>query len=98
MLEILNKMYAQRGEEIGKLVERKNKAYGDSFAKSGEILRILYPDGIESDQYDDVLAIVRIIDKLFRIATDRDALGERPYEDIAGYSILRDAQLRGRVK
>ena len=91
-------MYSQRGKEIGELVERKNKAYGDSFAKSGEILRILYPDGIEPDQYDDVLAIARIIDKLFRIATDRDALGERPYEDIAGYSILRDTQLKEEVK
>ena len=91
-------MYSQRGKEIGELVERKNKAYGDSFAKSGDILRILFPNGIEPDQYDDVLAIARIIDKLFRIATDRDALGERPYEDIAGYSLLRDVQLRGRVK
>ena len=91
-------MYSQRGKEIGELVERKNKAYGDSFAKSGDILRILYPDGIDPDQYDDVLTLARIIDKLFRIATDRDALGESPYEDIAGYSILRDVQLRGRVK
>ena len=91
-------MYSQRGKEIGELVERKNKAYGDSFAKSGDILRILYPNGLEPDQYDDVLAIVRIIDKLFRIATDRDALGENPWEDICGYSLLRDAQLREIVK
>ena len=91
-------MYSQRGKEIGELVERKNKAYGDSFAKSGDILRILYPNGIKPDQYDDVLAITRIIDKLFRIATDRDGLDESPWEDIAGYSILRDVQLRGRVK
>ena len=91
-------MYSQRGKEIGELVERKNKAYGDSFAKSGDILRILYPNGIKPDQYDDVLAITRIIDKLFRIVTDRDGLDESPWEDIAGYSILRDAQLRGRVK
>ena len=87
-------MYSQRGKEIGELVERKNKVYGDSFAKSGDILRILYPNGMEPDQYDDVLAIVRIIDKLFRIATDRDGLDESPYEDIARYSILRDAQLK----
>lgn len=91
-------MYSQRGKEIGELVERKNKAYGDSFAKSGDILRILYPNGLEPDQYDDVLAIARIIDKLFRIATDRDALGENPWEDIAGYSLLRDTQLREIVK
>ena len=87
-------MYSQRGKEIGELVERKNQAYGDSFRKSGEILRILYPNGMEPDQYDDVLAIARIIDKLFRIATDRDALNESPWEDIAGYGVLRSAQLK----
>lgn len=35
-----------------------------------------------------VLITVRIFDKLKRIATDRDALGESPYRDIAGYGIL----------
>ncbi|MBW2598588.1 MAG: hypothetical protein JRC60_00445 [Deltaproteobacteria bacterium] len=34
------------------------------------------------------MAVTRIIDKLFRIATDKDALGESPYHDIAGYGIL----------
>lgn len=86
-------MYSQRGKEIGELVERKNKAYGDSFAKSSDILRILYPNGIGTDQYDDVLAITRIIDKLFRIATDRDALGENPWQDIGRYSLLRYVQI-----
>ena len=53
-----------------------------------KILKILYPDGIEPSQYRDMLAITRIIDKLFRIATDKDALGENPFKDIAGYGIL----------
>ena len=74
--------------EIGTLVGEKNKAYGDSFAKCGEFLRILYPDGIKPEQYTDALCIVRIFDKMKRIATDKDALGESPYRDIAGYGIL----------
>ena len=76
------------GREIGRLVDEKQRAYGDSFGKSGAILRILYPDGIKIDQYDDALAVVRIIDKLFRIATDKDAFGESPYRDIVGYGLL----------
>jgi len=80
--------YALMGEQIGKLVEEKQVAYGDSFGKSGDILRVLYPNGISPDQIDDALCIVRIVDKLFRIATNRDALGESPYRDIAGYGIL----------
>jgi hypothetical protein len=81
-------MYEAMGQAIGKLVEEKQAAYGDSFGKSGDVLRVLYPQGIGPDQIDDALCIVRIVDKLFRIATDKDALGESPYRDIAGYGLL----------
>lgn len=80
--------YESAGADIGRLVQTKQKAYGDSFGKSGAILRILYPDGIAPEQYDDMLATIRVIDKLFRIATDRDALGEDPWRDVTGYGIL----------
>ena len=53
-------------------------AYGDSFGRAGQVLKVLYPDGIILDQYDDMLAVVRIIDKLFRIANNKDAFGESP--------------------
>lgn len=73
---------------MGKLVEEKQQAYGDSFGKSGECLRQMYPNGIKPEQYDDLLTIARILDKLFRIATDPKAFGECPWTDIAGYSLL----------
>lgn len=84
--------FKKLGREIGALVDEKQAAYGDSFGKSGDVLRILYPDGISPEQIDDALCVVRIVDKLFRIATDRDALGESPYRDIAGYAILGAAR------
>lgn len=74
--------------EIGNLVQEKNKAYGNSFASCGDFLRILYPSGIVPAQYGDALCLVRIFDKAMRIATDKDALGESPYRDIAGYALL----------
>lgn len=84
--------YEKVGAEIGRLVNEKQRAYGDSFGKSGDVLRILYPDGVPPDQYDDFLAVTRILDKLFRIATDKDALGENPFRDIAGYGLLGAAK------
>lgn len=81
--------YQDKGMKIGALVEKKNQAYGDSFRKSGEILTILYPNGIKTEQYCDILTIVRILDKLFRIATQKDAFGESPWDDVAGYAILK---------
>lgn len=82
------KTFAELGTEIGELVERKNAAYGSSFAVAGEFLALLYPNGLRSAQYADALLLVRIFDKQMRIATDRDALGESPYADISGYGIL----------
>ena len=73
---------------IGQIVTEKNSAYGSSFLKAGDFLRLLYPGGIKPDQYGDALLLVRIFDKQMRIATHKDAFGESPYRDIAGYGIL----------
>ena len=80
--------YEETGRRIGRLVKEKNEAYGDSFHKSAVIMLALFPNGIPTDKYQDALAIVRIIDKLFRLATRKDAFGENPMEDIAGYAIV----------
>jgi hypothetical protein len=80
--------YEDTGAFIGRLVERKNSAYGDSFTKSGEILKLLYPNGVKLGEYKTLLAVTRIVDKLFRVATDESAFSEEPWKDIAGYAIL----------
>jgi hypothetical protein len=82
------------GSEIGRLVDEKQAAYGDSFGKSGGVLRILYPDGITPDQYDDALAVVRVVDKLFRIANQKDYGGESPWRDICGYGMLGEGRAK----
>lgn len=81
--------FVKAGIKIGELVSEKNIAYGNSFNKCNEFLKILYPDGVKPDQYKDMLALVRIFDKMMRIANKKDAFGESPYSDIAGYSILK---------
>ena len=80
--------YELLASEIGKLTAEKNKAYGDSFGKASDILKTLYPKGIPPESYDDALAITRVIDKLFRLATRKDAFGESPWRDICGYALL----------
>ena len=82
------KNFISIANSVGELVQEKNEAYGDSFAKSQEIVKILFPDGVQPGQYRDMLAITRVIDKLFRIATKKDAFGESPWRDICGYAIL----------
>jgi len=83
--------YVSIGADIGAIVEGKQAAYGDAFGAAGDALRLLYPDGVPVSAYDDMLAIVRVFDKLKRLATSggqEDQMGESPWVDIAGYAIL----------
>ena len=41
--EELTGKFEKFAAEIGKVVDEKNKAYGNSFAEAGEFLKILYP-------------------------------------------------------
>src|SRR5574340_465192 len=80
--------YKDLAERVGALVDEKNQAYGNSFDDCGQVLKLLYPEGIPTDKYSDMLCILRIFDKLKRIATKKDAFGESPYSDIVGYGLL----------
>lgn len=80
--------YEALGAALGKLTDQKNLSYGDSFDRCGEILKVLYPNGISPDQYVDALGITRVIDKFFRLATRKNAFGESPWRDCVGYSLL----------
>ena len=81
-------LYSESGKRLGELVEKKNAAYGDAFRKVGAILRIMYPDGVPPERYDDLTGTVRVLDKLCRIANMKEAFGESPWTDIAGYGLL----------
>lgn len=97
------KKFERIGSDLGRLVQQKNEAYGSSWDKTGKYLSLLYPDGIQPNQYDAALLLVRIFDKCMRVATDNDPMGETPFLDIAGYGILgstlkRKDSLKGNSK
>ena|SRR5699024_8081954 len=79
--------YQEIGRQIGELVDKKNKQYGDAFHKAGRFLEIIYPNGIKTEDYNDVLALARIFDKIMRIANG-DQGDESAWDDLAGYAIL----------
>lgn len=90
--------YVELAKSIGELVDTKQGCYGDSFGKSGLVMRVLYPRGVPPEKLDDALVVIRVIDKLFRVATARDALGESPWRDVAGYALLATARVEGHAK
>ena len=84
--------YPEIGQTIGQLVEKKNKAYGDSHSVTGRVLAMMVEDLTHNQLHSaipDILTVVRILDKLMRILHEPDAFGESPWEDIAGYAILK---------
>lgn len=76
------------GAEIGAKTADKNRKYGDSAGKTGAMFRVIFPDGIPVSAYDDVLLLVRILDKVVRVATGAPDDEESPYSDLAGYGLI----------
>lgn len=86
-------MIGHIGDQVSSLTMQKNLAYGDAAGKTGEIMEVLYPDGVPVEGYADMLLMVRVLDKLSRLATgDPTAFSESPWLDIAGYGLLGAAQ------
>lgn len=69
-----------QGQSVDLVYERWNTA--------GEFVKLLWPNGVPPESFGDMLVLVRVFDKMKRIATDRDAFGEDPWRDIAGYALL----------
>jgi hypothetical protein len=92
MGETTHETIRRLGHELADLVAEKNQAYGSSFEKSGDFLRLLFPDGLRPEQYGDALLLVRMFDKQMRVATRKDAFGESPWRDIGGYGLLGAAK------
>ena len=78
--------YTKMANEIGTLLAKKEEAYGFSYETAPQILQVLFPNGVKVEDYDKLLYITRVIDKLNRIANNDDT--EDPYQDICGYSLL----------
>lgn len=78
----------QTAAKIGGIVAEKNDSYGDAFIESSEILKILFPNGIQLKDYTVIDPLLRIFHKMKRIANNPDAFGEDAWLDIAGYGIL----------
>nr|WP_278430814.1 hypothetical protein [Brevibacillus laterosporus] len=93
-----NKKFEEMGTEIGKLTDLKQEAYGNSVDKSFELMKIFlkgYKNNDDTYTIPEVLLKhlllqVRMIDKQNRIFSNPkgDKMGESPYQDLVGYSLL----------
>jgi DNA repair protein RadC len=92
--------YEQKAQDLGKLVDLKQKSYGNSITKTNELLEVFlsgYDNGdntytIPKSLLHHIGLMVRVIDKQNRIFSnpDGDLMSENPYLDISGYGLLGD--------
>jgi hypothetical protein len=95
--------FEKAATELGKLVDVKQQAYGDSISSCGYLLRVFMNKYKKVDPNSDTIYYVipdalmdhiamqvRIIDKQNRIFSnpEGDLMNESPYGDIAGYGLL----------
>jgi len=90
--------FKEKGMKLGKIIDTKQAAYGDSVSKSSELMKIYLQDYKQEDGtykineklLDHILLQVRIIDKQNRIFSnpEADLMDESPYTDISGYGLL----------
>lgn len=70
----------------------KNRKYGDAARKVTDLLYTLYPEGIRPDQYPNALLLIRLLDKVVRLASytpeRQNEDDESPWVDVAGYGLL----------
>lgn len=85
--DIETSIYKETALKIGNIVQTKNNQYGNAINNTGEFLKLLYPNGIKQEQYAELGVIVRVYDKLKRIANGNQG-EENAWQDIAGYGIL----------
>ena len=76
--------------DVAGIVREKNRGYGSAFQKVSHILSILFPNGIPTSKYHDVAILIRVLDKICRIATANDKdVKKDAWLDIVGYGFLR---------
>lgn len=77
--------------EVGALCDRKNEAYGNTGTSTGKMLAYFYPNGVPVDQYNRMLILARMFDKIARLTNlggGRRALGEDAARDLVGYALV----------
>jgi len=76
--------------DVVSIVKEKNREYGSAFQKVSHILSILFPNGIPTNKYHDVAILIRVLDKICRIASANDKdVKKDAWLDITGYGLLR---------
>lgn len=70
---------AELVKKVNEALDGKDKSNGENTARVANMLRQVYPDGIQPDQYEDALGMAKICDTLTSAASqDGSAKPKKP--------------------
>lgn len=73
---------------VANVLTEKNASYGDATTVTASIAKLLWSEGIPVSQLDEALVVIRMLDKLCRIAKGTKFANEDAWLDLAGYALL----------
>ena len=86
--------------EMGETFRERNKVYGDNYKRVGEVMSVLFPDGVELKTVEDYniwhLFELMIV-KLTRF-TNSNLTHEDSIHDAAGYAAMVESLINGKGK
>jgi len=87
MMKKRDNIFELKASRLAAILDFKHSSYGRTFYKIPKILEILWPGGIKCEEYEQLLAIIRVLDKIARLSNNTQDK-EDPWSDIAGYGLL----------
>jgi len=74
--------YEKLGNDIKPIVEKLESDYGHSLGETKEILKMMYPNGVNQEQLGDVVSIVRMLDEMFKVARIDGAVSDENRDEV----------------
>lgn len=73
--------------DLSKLLWEKRQSYGsNNLTGTGDFFKLLFPEGIPPERFQDALILARMFDKMSRIARGTQGQ-EDAWQDLAGYAV-----------
>lgn len=83
--------YESAGQALGLLIDEKRRQYGGgALERAAAVMTLLYPDGIQPEHYCDAMSLMRVVEKLCRVAGGNQG-DEDAWIDIAGHGLVAGA-------
>jgi len=74
-------------KQIVETVKVSNKETGNCFTETTKVIKLLFPNGIPSGKEQEAAALLRIIDKMFKIVNNPGSNTLKDWQGLSAYAL-----------